>query len=319
MSESRDDVPDVAHEVHQPASRRRTPRASGGKKDAVQSVSKATATDGAALAGENEFSLLRKEIDLLTTIVEKREPKLLLMSSLAFVLSLGTALVSAYTAHQKDIHDEQQELAVTLQQLQDMPIKTQDMITKFKSTPMEFFVTGALSNQTTTLLYHARDLALDLGSAAPASSLLAVGEALASQPDYVGATKVLELAIANARNFIDETSALRELGFIEVFTGDTPMIKNEGNALFEKAMGVATKYPDVLKQPPFLAYTYGWTESSWAAAWAPSDCDKAKAHLDEASKWAEKSGQGPVTDQLLRKIAGIQGALPQACGNRHQP
>jgi hypothetical protein len=207
----------------------------------------------------------------------------LLVSVLAFVLSLTTALLSAYLNYRKGIHDQQSELSASIQALQDLYFKGLEVRGKY--TGQELVVAqDFISAQINSTLATASGLALRLGTDATSSQLTTVGLNLVR---YTGDTqtsqKLFELGIATARSAAEESAALRDLGWLKFRNAKSDQALQEGERLFLRALSIEQRY-DLSQSPETLAWFKATALIDWAAYLAPHNCDDARKHFAEGVK-----------------------------------
>jgi hypothetical protein len=204
-----------------------------------------------------------------------------LVSLLAFILSLTTALISAYESHQRDIHDQESQLSAALGTLQDLNLKEVELHVKYKDTPYETQAAGLINNQLNSTLRTAGELGLRLGTNATTAELAGIAQGLYGLGDYAATEKLLRYALSAAETANDESIALRELGFYLIRTGKGGAALKQGEDYFAQAFNLDRKY-DLSEQP----YSISWLRSSaqlgWAEALAPIDCPAAQKHFGEA-------------------------------------
>src|SRR6266542_1369220 len=93
-------------------------------------------------SGTNLNIFSSEEIVRLKEIARKSDVKWLrnypfLVSLLAFLLSLSTAILSVYVSHRKDINDQLSQLPTTMQAIQDLNLKQIEIHEKYKNTTYE--------------------------------------------------------------------------------------------------------------------------------------------------------------------------------------
>jgi hypothetical protein len=209
-----------------------------------------------------------------------------LIAALAFLLSLSTSLISSYTAHRKDVHDQQAQLTSVIEKLQQIPIARQ-------SAPRSPAVDAAFVEQTRMLTKAARDLAERLGRNAPAPELMTVAFSLVGFEDYTAAKRAYRQAVAVADNFSDEVSALRSYGVTMIRYAHTDEERAEGERAFEQAMNIGTKYPDIAANPAEISAAHALTQLAWMDVWSDFDCTKALFHLQQADRFIASAATGP--------------------------
>ncbi|HXT78574.1 MAG TPA: hypothetical protein VN702_03345 [Acetobacteraceae bacterium] len=221
-----------------------------------------------------------------------------LIAALAFVLSLATSLISAYTAHQKDVHDQQAALSAVVEKLLQIPVTETTLLASAsgRNTPN---LGPVFTEQSRMLTLEAYTLARRLGNGAPAPELMNVAMNLASFENYPAAKQMYKQAASVADNFSDEVSALRNLGVAMIRLAQTDHERAEGEQAFEKAMDIGAKYPEVARNPDEIAYTHALTQLAWTDAWSGFDCTKSEFHLQQADKFVQAAANGPGGGQIV--------------------
>jgi hypothetical protein len=223
----------------------------------------------------------------------------LLIAMAGFGLSLATGMISAYVGYRKDIHDQQAQLASTLQNIQDLTFKQAEVYEKYKGTSYEAIatmITGEVNSEYRT----ATELALSLGSNATTAELATIAGAQYGIGDPKKVRRLLENALDNAQNANDKSIALRYLGFFEIHNGVTAGERAEGEKLFARAMKLDQEY-DYLKSFPYTIHFLRATGAlDWANAIAPFDCSAAQTHFGEGVTDLEANPRTPEMDQMRR-------------------
>jgi hypothetical protein len=251
---------------------------------------------------QEEIRVLRGIVDNLNTPWWKSSS--FYVSAAALILSLVTSIVSGYSAHLKDVHDEQEQLSSVVKEMQSIPERQQEIVDRYKGTPMEFGLTSALTSRSDTLAHEAYDLAIKLGSNAPAAELSYLGEFYFNNSlGFAQTEKLLKLALDQAQDTIVKVGILRQLGFFKVRTGSNADDFAAGDEFFERAIKEASADPDFAKQSFLMNYTNAFTQSGWAETWANVDCKKWAAHLDEAEQTLSRAGMSAAIEQLRRRIS----------------
>jgi hypothetical protein len=225
-----------------------------------------------------------EELAALKTLAKRKEgfwknyP--LLVSILAFLLSLTTAGLSAYASYRKDINDQLSRLSAAIQTIQDLNLKQIEIYERYRNTPYAMQAGGLLAGQANDTMRIARDLAFSLGTHASAGALLVVGGSVHSLGDTAAAETLYQWALNASRSSLDEGAALRALGFIKVRAAKSGASVQEGEELFLRAANLERKYPALPADA--LLWEKAATQVFWAGALAPSHCDEARKHFREA-------------------------------------
>ena len=171
---------------------------------------------------------LSKELhDLNITLTRKKpwwnENGSLVVAAMAFILSLVVAGISALTSYNKDIHDQQIQLATVTQQIADLEIKAVELAAKYKDDPVtQVQINDLLFAQHATLLQDAGDIATRLGTNSTSSALITIAQRDLNLGSIEEAHRLLLLALSAARTPVDTWAALRNLGFVEIRYATSP-------------------------------------------------------------------------------------------------
>jgi hypothetical protein len=234
----------------------------------------------------------------------------------AFALSLGTAMLSIWTAQQKDLHDRQAELSQAMQRIQDLILKRAELV---RNDPNPNVVISIMGAQIESTVQRAHDLAIGLGKNATSSELLSVASLVGQQGNVVRERMLLELALSTARTPIDRIGALTQLGLSE-FRSGSPDMRKQGTARFEEALKVA----EVLA-PDWRRHSIVQIHLFWADATAAVDCSEAKKLFATAVKqFPEQSSDTSYnvlrSGALLRSKYGLSlGCYPDAFQSSSPP
>jgi hypothetical protein len=158
-------------------------------------------------------------------------------------------------------------------------------------------------------------LARELGRNAPAPELMTLAFSLAEFENYRGSRDLLQQAVSVANNFSDEVSALRNFGFALIRSGRTEKELVQAERIFERALRIGDKYPDIAENNEELAYTHALTEVSWAAAVVALNCEAAAPHLARAEVFASKTFS-MMEMQFRTQINDIRDSLSGCVNNR---
>ena len=205
----------------------------------------------------------------------------LTVSVLAFCLSLTTSILSIYTNHRKDIHDQQAELATALRTISELNIKLVEIRDKYRPGTLEESRQSALiANQLNTTIVMASDIALRLGTNTTTSILVPISQGMYTYGDYSRAEQLGQLALETARSPEDEGAALRWAGSMKMRSGLENSFE-EGNRLFAQATNLEQKYDlkRVSNKEPWLK---AMGQQQWARALAPIACDEARKRFSES-------------------------------------
>jgi hypothetical protein len=222
-----------------------------------------------------------------------------LIAAAGFGLSLATGIISAYVGYRKDVHDQQAQLASTLQTIQELTFKQAEVIEKYKGTDYEVAFAKLISTSLDTAIKTATRLALSLGSHATTSELVMIAQSQYGVGDQVNVQRLLEKALSIAQNANDESFALRYLAFFKVRNGAAPEMRKEGEDLYARAMSLDAKYD--LKAFPYAIHFFRAVAAfDWASAVAPFDSAAAQKHFADGVMELEANPRNPEMDQMRR-------------------
>ena len=222
----------------------------------------------------------------------------LLIAGAGFALSLATGVISAYVGYRKDVHDRQAQLAATIQTIQELGLKQAEVYEKYRGTAFES-IAGMITAEINTAYRTASELARGLGSNATTAELITVAEGAYPMGDYATTESLLTAALSSAQNANDESIALRRLGFLKVRNGTSQQSRQEGEALFARAMSLDTKYN--IKSLPYTEhFLRGVAAFDWANSVAPFDCAGAQIHFADGVAELLANPRTPEMDQMRR-------------------
>ena len=115
--------------------------------------------------------------------------------------------------------------------------------------------------------------------------------------EAAAAKELLQIALAAANSPNDEFIALRYLGFLEIRAADTPDGVAAGEALFQRAATLETKY-DLRGFPQVVAFLKVSAQFDWAQAIAPINCQGAIAHYKDGEQLLSSQPPGTLTPDL---------------------
>ena len=242
----------------------------------------------------------------------------LIVSVLAFLLSLTTSIISAYTSHRRNINDQVSQLSAAIQTIQDLNLKQVEVHEKYKGTPYANQAGGLIAHQYNNTLAIASDLAFKLGSDASTAALSTVAQGLYGVGDVAGARTLFETALSSARSANDESIALRGLGFIKIRNEGGRQSLQQGQELFLRASNLERKHDGLgLEAALWLKAT---ARAQWAIALAALNCDEARKHFSEAIDLLRApldnldlaQLRGNMEAQVVAGIGGIPSCRPSA-------
>jgi len=217
---------------------------------------------------------------------------------LALILSLVTALISAYTAYRKDIHDRQAELSDLAEKLAELNVLTSDFNKLSRR--------GVLSKR-------GYSIARELGESARSPDLMVLAESLIKLYDYAAARKTMEQAINVSQDFFEKLPALRVLANFRIVYGDTEKDRELGDAYYQQAISLADNFKEMPAAE--IAYTNGLTHQMWVRSWAKWNCNKSKVHLDQLQYYSNSTNEFNKTG-LEHYFTAWQAALTHCVGNQ---
>lgn len=271
-----------------------------------------------------EIGLTSEEVILLKELAAKPLRRWwrdypLVVSVLAFSLSLITSAISAYVAHSRDIHDEESQLAATLTTIQDLNLQQIELHEKYKGTPYEAQASGLVANEYNSVLHRAAHLAVALGSRASTADLTGIAQGVYGLGEYQLSLELLKSALAGAETANDESIALRDLGFYMLRNDRSSDATKLGEEYFERALNLDHEW-NLSDQPLVVAWLRSSAQLGWAAALASSDCTSAQEHFAEAVKILLGApdtidfdqARAGAQQQWKSGIGGIPDCLPDA-------
>jgi hypothetical protein len=223
----------------------------------------------------------------------------LLIAAAGFALSLATGVISAYVGYQKDIHDQQNQLASVLQRIPELTIKQAEVYEKYKGTPFEATAANLITAELNTDMQTASELALSLGSNATTAELATIAEGQYGVGNSAVSERLLKNALSNAQNANDASIALRYLAFLKIRAGVTAEARAEGEKLYLRAMNLDKEY-DLKSFPYSIHFLRATAALSWADAIAPIDCAEAQTHFAEGVVDLVANPRTPEMDQMRR-------------------
>jgi tetratricopeptide (TPR) repeat protein len=205
------------------------------------------------------------------------------VNTLGFFLALGTAISGVWAYHEKDVHDRQSELAASIRRLEELNLKSFEMN---RAQSPDYVTLDLLNAQRHSTLQSAGTLALGLGSRADAAQLTTLaGLIVWNTADFQKGRQLVTQALANAQTAFDESAALRLSGMLTLATsGD----REAARKLFERALQLKDKYPDVARTEDMVQWLFVAAQLDWSAALARIDCDEARRHFAAAVEALEK-------------------------------
>jgi hypothetical protein len=99
-----------------------------------------------------------------------------LIAAMAFLLSLVTTMISIWTGHVKDVHDQQAHLVVLTQDLLNLDLKVPEIRRQYEISPDLHSILTSIAQQERSIHGDAVALALGLGTNAPAGELITLAK-----------------------------------------------------------------------------------------------------------------------------------------------
>ena len=201
----------------------------------------------------------------------------MLVSIAAFALSPVTSIISVWTAHRKDVHDRQAELATEIQRIQDLTFKEFEVYEKYRGTALETPMLDVIRGQLMSTKQKARELAIRLDAEVTHAELNTLAANAILTGEFSAAKPLLNVAYRNARTSLEITQSLGNLGIVEYRLATN----SEDRKLAEERFARALKLDK--RDLPFMGkYLDSWVELIWADSIAPFHCDEAKVHFKSA-------------------------------------
>lgn len=266
-------------------------------------------------------TLSPEELAKIRTLISGKAAKVdypLLISALAFLLSLTTSIISAWTNYRKDIHDQQAQLAGNIQSLQDLSIKQTEIKTTYKEPQTAISISSLIHSQENTVLHNASDLAKRLGTNATTTELVTIARGLINYGSVPESRQLLQTALKAAQNANEESLSLRNLGALEIKWANSPEMREQGQSRFRQAENLETKYPDLAAIPGTVAYLKALANLNWASAVAFLNCRDARGHWTTGMQYLAGAPSSPDIEELRiaaaneakNGLGGVRTCLP---------
>jgi hypothetical protein len=176
---------------------------------------------------------LSRRIDDIMAFQKKPKPWYdtgLIISGLAFFISLVTTVLSLYRTHQQDINNLKTQLRNTIQQSGALVLQSVEMQSKYKDNQQTMLaLSSALNSQNIGLAREAYTLTKALGSNATSLDLLGSANALINSEEYSLAEELLKDAVARATRAVEHFSVAnpQRLAIPERTTGRSACVLQE--------------------------------------------------------------------------------------------
>lgn len=203
----------------------------------------------------------------------------------AIFISVTTTAVSWYRTYQQDITSLQGQLAATLQQANALQLQAIDLAAKYKDDQPNLLRAATTFNaQNLILAKQAYTLARSLGSAASPVNLTTIAHALMQSNEVTLAEDLLRQAVLRAENSVEYGAALRVLGQLQYYNGQT----SEAEATFKKALDTFKAFPKEAKSADYVNYHQAYTYYYWGQALVARDCRAAKERLTMSAQLLDR-------------------------------
>jgi hypothetical protein len=260
----------------------------------------------------NEAALLAEEVKVLRKLAaaQKRwwQDYSLLIAGMAFLLSLATSIISAWTSYRKDIHDQQAQLTNLTQSVQDLSIHEVELLDKYKNdSELRGAIYGLMSRQIASELKRASTLALELGANATTGELVTIAIGAGDAGNVSQTIQLLNLAVSAASTADEKATALRSLGYAQIRFGGSGEMQALGAKNFKRAINLDLdpNYSDLSKLSGLNVSLKIAAEYLWSAAYIPSDCSQSRIHHTKAQEYVSHLSSSDL--DYARKTLGNMG------------
>ncbi len=269
--------------------------------------------------GANEFlekfDLVKKEVDALQ--IEAMKPKIwyrdvpTLISLLAVVFSLSTAMASYLQVDNQNKLALRSELRSLIQRLTAMPAENVTLYKEYKDDAVTLNnLSSNLNTEYVLLAGQAVELTARIPNYISGPEYAAITQILLNQGVTEQVPALIEAGLKVSKDVNSHTALLRIQGTYNFSTGNL----QEGRKDFQKAIDIVSKYSN---NQYFIANSKIYTHIVWAqSAQGHGHCKEADALLEEARSVAQTLPAGNFTDTLKKQISSAQSyakANPQAC------
>lgn len=233
--------------------------------------------------GRGRFESIRSqlspaEVETLRRIVADQGKKSwnysLMISLMAFLLSLSTSLLAIYQNYQKDVHDQLAELATAVRTVQELNLRILEAQDKYGGTPNIDRATGVIFNLIYNTTMVAADLIERVGTHATTAVVTPISQGVHQYGQYARAETLAKIGLRSAKTYQDEVSALRWLGRMKYLEG-TVSSREEGAQPFGRALAFEEKYGPI-RSLGGAEHQKAGVYLEWASALATSDCEGAR-------------------------------------------
>src|SRR6516164_9648549 len=150
-----------------------------------------------------------EEISLLRKVALSKKPwwqePAILIAGMAFLLSLVTAITSAWTTYWNDIHEQQARLEKLILDMKDLQLQYDDVSVKYKdNADLLANLQTLLNTQRRGVQRYAVDIAMSLGTRASASELVVLGQDSSAAGLRSEALSLFQLAVSASTTPMDK-------------------------------------------------------------------------------------------------------------------
>lgn len=228
--------------------------------------------------------LTSSDIDVLKEIISTRKNRArnyaLIVSVLAFLLSLFMSGLAIYQGYKRDIHDQLAELNVAVRTLQDLNLKIVDTQEKYGGTANAERAMSLITNLMYATTMTAAELIVSVGTNATTASIIPISQNVHQYGQYSRAEMLAEIGLRAAKTYQDETAALKWMARMK-FLESSAASKEDGKRLFLRALNFEEKYGAVRALGSTQLNKAG-IYLEWAGALAGIDCEEARKQFSEA-------------------------------------
>jgi tetratricopeptide (TPR) repeat protein len=248
------------------------------------------------------------ELAVLKAASEKKTPWFkepsTIVATLAFIFSLGTTVVSYIRTEQQDVHDARTELQGYIEKLSSLPKDSYTLLKDFQNDPQAAAdLSGTLNGERVYYARRAAEVIQHIPNKVSSTEANFVALALFQSGRYTEGTHLATLAIANAKDYIEELAADRNLGGFLIYQGKL----KEGRDKLQSALEIFSNSKYFENNDDTKNNCSFETEVYWAGAEANAgQFSEAKTHIDNAHKILAKMPSGPEKDWNAQRLATFQ-------------
>jgi hypothetical protein len=220
----------------------------------------------------------------------------LLISLCAFLLSLITAIISAYLGYRRDVHDQLNELSTAIRSIQELNLKQLEVNEKYSGSNAANPAIALISNQIYNATITAADIAFRAGTSGTTASIIPISQNLYNYGQYARAEALAKIGLSASITFEDETTALRWLGTMKIEAGTAESVA-EGNELFVRALNFEQRYGPV-RDPRITSLIKATLLLNWADLLAKRDCEQARKRFSDGIQFLNSAGVNPDSENV---------------------